>query len=85
MKLHILFFGAIREAVNTSDEWIDVPKTLQTIAQLRQWYIDRGEPWAMALAATCAIRCALNQVVCTEDTNLIPNAEIAFFSPVTGG
>ena len=85
MKIQVLFFAGAREAVGLAEESIEIPDHVKNLGQLRDWYVARGEPWASALAATSAIRAALNHAVCDWDAQLTPNAEVAFFPPVTGG
>jgi len=47
--------------------------------------INRGDNYSNGLSAGKAIRMAINQTVCDENTRLTENAEVAFFPPVTGG
>ncbi len=85
MEIKVLFFAGAREAVGVAQENIVLPAGVDTLGQLRDWYVQRGEPWASALAPTSAIRAALNQDVCDWDATLQPGCEVAFFPPVTGG
>ena len=56
MKLQLRFFASLREALGTSQETIDAPETVKTIAQLRAHLIGRGEVWAQALAQDRPLR-----------------------------
>lgn len=85
MKLDLRFFASLREALGLSQETIEVPETVKTIAQLRSHLIARGGVWAEALAEGKALRCALNQTMVDADTVFNDGAEVAFFPPVTGG
>jgi len=85
MKLEIRFFASLREALGTSQESIETPVSVQTIAELRTFLSQRGEIWAQALADGKALRCALNQQMVDANTALQEGAEVAFFPPVTGG
>lgn len=85
MKLDLRFFASLREALGLSQETIELPATVKTIAQLRSHLIARGGVWAEALAEGKALRCALNQTMVDADTVLRDGAEVAFFPPVTGG
>jgi len=85
MKLEIRFFASLREALGTSQESIETPVSVQTIAELRTFLSQRGEIWAQALADGKALRCALNQQMVDANTALKEGAEVAFFPPVTGG
>jgi molybdopterin synthase sulfur carrier subunit len=85
MKLELKFFASLREALGVSQETIEVPATVNTIAELRTYLIERGDTWAHALANGKALRCALNQEIVDANTPLQAGAEVAFFPPVTGG
>lgn len=85
MDINVLFFAGAREAVGVAQEQVSLPQEVSTLAQLRDWYVSRGQPWASALAATSAIRAAVNQEICDWDTPLQSGCEVAFFPPVTGG
>ena len=85
MKLELKFFASLREALKVSEENIDVPDSIKTIAQLRVYLSDRGGVWAEVLAEGKVLRCALNHQMVDANTPLQEGAEIAFFPPVTGG
>jgi len=85
MKIKILYFASLREALQTSEETLELPPSVTQVGQLRELLINRGPSWAEALAADRAVRVALNQAVAEPDTALPAGAEIAFFPPVTGG
>jgi molybdopterin synthase sulfur carrier subunit len=83
MKVQVRYFAALREALG-SGEACDLPEG-QTLGQLRDLLIARGDPHAQVLARGRAVRCALNQTMADESAGLTPGAEVAFFPPVTGG
>lgn len=85
MKIQLRFFASLREGLGISEEGIDTPEGVKTIADLRAYLIQRGNPWAEVLAPSKVIRCALNQEMVKDTTLLIEGAEVAFFPPVTGG
>ena len=85
MKLELRFFASLREGLGLSTETITVPVEVKTIAALRGYLVQRGNPWAEVLASTKVIRCALNQEMVADSTLLVEGAEVAFFPPVTGG
>lgn len=85
MKLELRFFASLREALGTSQESIEVPISVLTIADLRSHLAQRGELWSHTLAEGKAIRCALNYHIVDPSTALQEGAEVAFFPPVTGG
>lgn len=85
MKLHLRFFASIREGLGVAQEDIDTPATVQTIADLRAYLAARGGSWSHVLSHDRVLRCALNQQMVSADTQLVEDAEVAFFPPVTGG
>jgi molybdopterin synthase sulfur carrier subunit len=82
MKITVRYFASLREAIGQSQE------ELQTHAshagQVRDELLARGGAYA-CLSRDRAVRLALNQVMVQEDVQLLENAELAFFPPVTGG
>ena len=85
MKLELRFFASLREGLGLSTESIITPAEVKTIADLRNYLAQRGNPWAEVLASSKVIRCALNQEMVSDSTSLVEGAEVAFFPPVTGG
>ena len=85
MKLELRFFASLREGLGLSGESITSPPEVKTIADLRGYLAQRGNPWAEVLSGTRVIRCALNQEMVADSTPLVEGAEVAFFPPVTGG
>ena len=59
MKLHLLYFARLREAVGTHAEELEVPPAVTTVAQLRAHLAARGGAWAEALAPARQIRAAI--------------------------
>jgi len=85
MKIELRFFASLREALGVSQEAVTIPDNVKTIADLRAYLIERGNPWAEVLADGKVLRCALNQHMVDANTPLKDGAEVAFFPPVTGG
>ena len=85
MKLRVLYFAALRERVGRSEETVDAPEDIATVAQLREWLARRGEPWQEAFAQTRRVRAAVDQAMVDDEHSLHDGAEVAFFPPVTGG
>jgi molybdopterin synthase sulfur carrier subunit len=83
MKITIRYFASIRELVGLSQETFST--TSETLQELRQELIGRGDPYAQALGTDMVIRMALNQKVSDGDAILADGSEVAFFPPVTGG
>ena len=85
MKVTVKFFASLRETLKISQESVDVPADVKTVAELRHHLRARDEVWADALAEGKAIRMALNHEMVDGAVPLINQAEVAFFPPVTGG
>lgn len=85
MKITVLYFARLREAVGRTQEVVEVPAEVATLGALRTWLVARGEPWAGAFADIKRIRMALDQTMAADDARLRDGAEVAFFPPVTGG
>ncbi|MGB7183348.1 MAG: molybdopterin converting factor subunit 1 [Burkholderiaceae bacterium] len=85
MKLNILFFASLREELGADREQVDLPSTVTTIGQLKDWLGQRGEHWQLALADNRSLGIAVNQALANNETKLTDGAEVAFFPPVTGG
>jgi len=85
MKVTVLYFARLREAVGRDREMLELPAEVTTVGALRAWLIGRGAPWAEAFTEISRIRAAVAQEMAADDTRLVDGAEIAFFPPVTGG
>ena len=83
MKLKILYFASLREALGQAAEEIALPTAVSTIGGLRDHLAARGGAWE-ALAAN-SLRVAVNQQIADADKPLAEGDEVAFFPPVTGG
>ena len=85
MKLTVLYFARLREALRRDREVVEVPATVTTVTDLRAWLVARGEPWSSAFAEVKRVRAAVDQSMAEETALLREGAEVAFFPPVTGG
>ena len=85
MKISLRFFASVREALGTPEETVTLPETVTTVGAVREHLAARGGVWAEALAADKLLRMAFNHVMCSPDTPIADNGEVAFFPPVTGG
>jgi molybdopterin synthase sulfur carrier subunit len=85
MKLTILYFASLREALGLDRESVEVPSQVKTVGDLRSWLRARGGVWESALAEGRSVRAAVAQRMAEPDTELTPDVEVAFFPPVTGG
>lgn len=84
MKLTVLFFASLREALGCASEVLEVPAHVTTVGALRDWLAARGQAWSV-LATQKNVRAALDHDMVALATPLHEGAEVAFFPPVTGG
>ena len=85
MKIQLRFFASVREALNLTQETVELPETVQTVGDVRAYLRARGGVWEDVLGEGRALRMAYNQVMTTADAPLTADCEVAFFPPVTGG
>ncbi len=85
MKIRILYFALLRDALGRSQEELEVPESVTTVAALREWLRGRGEPYATALGNARRVRAAVNQEMAEPEDAVKAGDEVAFFPPVTGG
>jgi len=83
--MKVLYFAWVRERVGKTEEIVDPPAGVRTVADLMQWLAARGEEYANAFAAPRTIRAAIDQTHVKPDTDIAGAREIAFFPPMTGG
>jgi molybdopterin synthase sulfur carrier subunit len=81
----LLYFAWVREQVGLSEEQLDLPEKVLTLADLAMWLGTRGGGYAAAFARPEKLRAALDQVMVPLSTPIGAAREIAFFPPVTGG
>lgn len=84
MKLKVLYFASLREAVGCSEEELALPAGVASVGGLREHLAARGERW-QALAPGHRVRAAVNHRMAGPEVSLAAGDEVAFFPPVTGG
>ena len=85
MKITLLFFASLREALGVEREELALPPEVTTAAELRSWLTQRGGAWSEQLREGRAVRVAVDRQMAGSDARLDDGAEVAFFPPVTGG
>jgi sulfur-carrier protein len=83
--LKLLYFAWVRERVGKTDEIVEPPAGVQTVAQLMNWLAGRGEEYAYAFENRQVIRAAIDKAHVKPETSIAGAREIAFFPPMTGG
>ncbi len=85
MTITLRYFAWIRERIGKSEEIVDLPTDIGTIAELVAWLKGKGPEYAAAFERSDVIRAAINQSHVRPDAPLTGAREVAFFPPVTGG
>ena len=85
MKIKVKFFASLKEIVQDESMDINLPKSIQTVQDLRVHLSSLSPSLSQALASNKNIKAAQNLEMVSMDTALLENAEVAFFPPVTGG
>ena len=83
--MKVLYFAWVRQKVGKSEEDVDLPRDVVSVAALARYLAARGDGYAEALSDTSRLRVAVNQEHVGFQTAIGPDDEVAFFPPVTGG
>ena len=79
----ILYFGRLTDEIGTRAETRDLPVTIKTTEQLRQWLNTEYGSTGTLLEQT--VRIAINSEIVVEPAAISNADEIAFMPPVGGG
>ncbi|MFH1815980.1 MAG: molybdopterin converting factor subunit 1 [Pseudomonadota bacterium] len=82
--IKVLYFAALREALGTPGETVELPDGCTTLANVRSLIAGRGGDWDK-LAQMKNLRAAINQRMVDPGATVADGDEVAFFPPVTGG
>jgi sulfur-carrier protein len=85
MSVKILYFAWVREKTGKAEEIVDLPASVQTVADLIAWLKARGPEYAETFARPGAVRAAMDRTHVPPTASIAGAREIAFFPPVTGG
>jgi sulfur-carrier protein len=83
--MRVRYFAWVKEKVGVTQEDIEPPAGIATIAELIDWLKARGPEFADAFARAEVIRAAIDHSHVRHDAKIAGAREIAFFPPVTGG
>ncbi len=83
--IDLLYFASLRETLNTEKEQLDLPLSINRVADLKKWLAARGSDWASAFSRDSNILVSVNQKMASDDSMIRDGDEIGFFPPVTGG
>lgn len=83
--MRIVYFAWLRERVGKTEETLEPPEGVATVADLARFLAERGEEYAYAFENPAVVRAAIDQVHARPDAPIAGAREIAFFPPMTGG
>ncbi len=82
MRVHLLYFAALRDIVGKDQEEVSLPGDVRTVGDLRRW-IATATP---ALAARLgSVRFAIDEAFEDDAAALHEGATVALIPPVAGG
>ncbi|MFN3744674.1 MAG: molybdopterin converting factor subunit 1 [Hyphomicrobiaceae bacterium] len=85
MTITLRYFAWLRERVGRSEEVLEVPPGIATVADLINWLKGRGPEYAAAFERADVIRAAIDHAHVRHEAPIAGAREIGFFPPVTGG
>jgi sulfur-carrier protein len=83
--MKLVYFAWVRERVGKTEEEVDLPAEIDTVATLVRWLKGRGEEYQYAFENEDIVRAAIDHVHAKPQTRITGAREIAFFPPMTGG
>jgi molybdopterin synthase sulfur carrier subunit len=83
--MKVRYFAWVRERVGRSEEEVELPAGVASIADLMGWLAARDEGYAAAFAEPSAVRAAIDRDHVPHEAPLAGAREVAFFPPMTGG
>ena len=83
--LKLAYFAWVRERIGKTEEIVDAPASVATVADLVRWLKARGEEYEYAFENEGIVRAAIDKAHVKLDTPIGGAREIAFFPPMTGG
>ena len=85
MQVRLVYFAWVRERVGKTDEEVELPNEIGTVADQVRWLKGRGEEYEYAFENEGVVRAAINHTHVKPDAAIAGAREIAFFPPMTGG
>ncbi len=85
MKIRLLFFGRLRERLQTAEETFVLDKETATAGDIAAALRARGGVWAEELGGKRALAFAVRQQFAAPEAEVLDGDEVAIFPPVTGG
>jgi molybdopterin synthase sulfur carrier subunit len=83
--MKLVYFAWVRERVGKSEEEVELPNGILTVADVVRWLKTRGEEYAFAFENEGVVRAAVDRSHVKPEAAIANAREIAFFPPMTGG
>ena len=83
--MKVLYFAWLKTKTGASEEDVEPPESVATVADLLDWLQQRSDGHRDALSDRQAIRVAVNQEYARPGDPVRGGDEVALFPPVTGG
>ncbi|HLM39292.1 MAG TPA: molybdopterin converting factor subunit 1 [Microvirga sp.] len=83
--MRLVYFAWVRERVGKTEEEVDLPEGIATVADLVRFLKSRGEEYQYAFENESVVRAAIDHVHVKPEAAIGGAREIAFFPPMTGG
>ena len=83
--MKVLYFAWLKAKTGVSEQQVEPPAEVTTVAALLDWLKGQGPGHAEALSDLSVVRVAVNQEYARPQDPVKPGDEIALFPPVTGG
>ncbi len=83
--MRLVYFAWVRERVGKTEEEVDLPEGVATVADLVRFLKSRGEEYQYAFENESVVRAAIDHVHAKPAAAIHGAREIAFFPPMTGG
>ncbi|WDR04072.1 molybdopterin converting factor subunit 1 [Devosia algicola] len=83
--MRVLYFAWLRERLDRSEQQVEPPEQVKTVADLINWMAENDEAFALAVEKRSLIRAAINAQIVSHDASLADAHTIALFPPMTGG
>jgi len=83
--MKLVYFAWVRERIGKTEETVELPEGIATIADLVRWLKAKGEEYEYAFENEAVVLAAIDHVHVKPEAPLAGAREIAFFPPMTGG
>jgi len=83
--LSIQYFASIREALDRSEEELELPRDVNSVQMLIDYLLSANPHFEAIFKDGNMVLVAVNQTVVDRSHPLSENDEVAFFPPMTGG